>query len=198
MPHQISGSAKAQVPTYKIKGEKLTKALVVEEIKIIEVPKTYIVPVIKTKVEEQVKYKTKVEEQVKYKTVEKPTVKYGVVEEQTTKFKVTEKETIKFVVKEVSVERPIPVDKPYERPRIVEKEYVIASIKDMENVRSLMDLVPKLVVELGELRKKMNELRDVKLVEKVIEVPRLQWITTPVERIVWKDVERNRPSADTH
>ena len=198
MPHQISGSAKAQVPTYKIKGEKLTKALVVEEIKIIEVPKTYIVPVIKTKVEEQVKYKTKVEDQVKYKTVEKPTVKYGVVEESTTKFKVREEETIKFVAKEVSVERPIPVDKPYERPRIVEKEYVIASIKDMENVRSLMDLVPKLIVELGELRKKMNELRDVKLVEKVIEVPRLQWITTPVERIVWKDVERNRPSADTH
>ena len=94
---------------------------------------------------------------------------------------------------DVKVERPVPQDKPYERPVIVEKEYSIATIKDMDNVRKLMDLIPKLSIEVDNLRAKVEKLRKYKLVEEIIKVPKIQWIPTPTERIIWKDVERERP-----
>ena len=193
MAQSYSGSGKSETPSYKTKGEKLTKALVIEEVRIIEVPKVYEVPVIKTITKEQVKYDTKTASQVKYRTVEKETVKYVPKEEETTKYNVVEMDTIKYVPIELKVEKPVAVDKPYERPVIVDKEYTIASIKDMENVRKLMELLPKLSLEVDNLRTKVAALKDVKLVEKVIEAPKVQWINTPVERIVWKDVERERP-----
>ena len=193
MPHAVSGSAKAEVPTYKTKGEKLTKAIVIEEVKVIEVPRIYEVPVIKNVEKEQTKYITKVEIQTKFNTVEEETVKYVPREQDTTKYNTIEKETTKYSVREVEVEKPIPIDKPYERPRIIEKEYTIATIKDMENVRMLMDAIPKITETLKKLEEKLSGLRDYKLVEEVKKVPKLEYIPTTVERIVWKDVERERP-----
>lgn len=193
MPHQIGGTAKSVTPTYKTKGEKLEKALVVEEVKIIEVPRVYHVPKVIIKEEVQTKYNTRDEKQVRYNTVEENTIKYIPKEESTTKYVIKEEPTVKYVAKEVEVERPVLMDKPYERPVVKEKEYTIATIADMENVRKLMEALPKLVLELAEVKKKLDGIRDYKLVEKTVEVPRLQWVTTPVERIIWKDVERERP-----
>lgn len=193
MPHGISGSAKQTLPTFKLKGEKLTKALVIEEVRVIEVPYEVRVPTLKTIEKEQTKYLTKIEDQTKYNTIKKDTVEYVRKEQETIKYVPTTKETIKYNVKEVEVEKPISVDKPYERPRIIEKEYTIATIKDMENVRTLMESVPKLMIMIEGIEKKLEGLRKYKLVEEIVKVPKIEYISTTVERIVWKDVERERP-----
>jgi len=190
MGHTISGGGKAQTPSM-IKGEKtLDSALVVEKVVIREVPRVYEVPVVKNVETMQVKLITKEEEQIRYKTVERPTVCYVVDERPTTKFNTIEEQTIKYIPIEVKVEKPLVVEKPYERPVIKEKEYTIATVKDIENLRELLELVPKLVSEVNALKSKLNEIKDYKLVEKIIDVPKIQWINTPVERVVWTDVER--------
>jgi len=195
MGYSVGGGGRPDTPSYKAKGEKLTKAIVIEEVKIIEVPKTYTIPIIKNVETEQVKYVTKEEEQVKYKTNEVETVKFNVKEQTTTRYEPKVEETIKFVPVEVKVEKPVVVEKDYEKPKILEKEYIVATVKDMANVRDLMALIPKLILDIASVKKELEGLRNVKLVEKIVEVPKIQWIPTPTERIVWKDVERERPSA---
>jgi len=184
------GGAKPDTPSYKVKGEKLERSLVIEEVKIIEVPRRIEVPVYVEKKVEQIRWVTKDEPQIKYITKEVDTTRYTVKEETTTKFKVKEEETIRFIPKEVQVERPIAVPVEYERPVIKEKIIEVVSVSDVEAIRSLVVLVPQLLKDIEIMRKKLDECIRFKLVEKVIEVPKLEWISTPVERIIWKDVER--------
>ena len=40
---------------------------------------------------------------------------------------------------------------------------------------------------------KLREIRDYKLIEKVVSVPKLEYITTQVERIEWVPVKREMP-----
>ena len=193
MGHGMSGGGKTDTPAYKVKGEKLTKAIVIEEVKIIEVPKVYEVPKIEFVKQEQIKYTTKEETQVKYLTEVQNTTRYNVSEQTTVKFNIKEEATIKYVPKEVEVEKPVLTDVPYERPVITTKEYNIASIKDMDNIRALMKFIPEMSKAIDELRKKVESLVKYKLVEKVLDAPKIKWVPTTVERIIWKDVERERP-----
>lgn len=191
------GGAMQNLPKLKMSTEsKLGKALVVEDIKVVEKKIIIEVPELKTVEERQIKYLTDTERQVKYSTREEPTTRYVVKEADTTKYIVKTKETIQFVPKEVHCEKPVLVDKPYERPIIKEKEYTIATIADMDNVRKLMTEIPQILNDLNEIRAKLDGLKGYKLVEEVKKVPLIQWVNTPVERIVWKDVIRERPSAD--
>jgi hypothetical protein len=173
----------------KLKDEKIN-SLVVEDVKVVK--KEYEVEVPKYVEKPQVKYVEKVENQVKYNTVEKETVKYDVKSEPTVKYDVKTEETIQYVPKEVKVEKPVPTDVVYERPVIRDKEYVIATYKDIEAIRELMKVVPELMKQLGELKTKIMNTKDVKLVEETIKVPKLSWVTREEERIVWKDVPRER------
>ena len=191
MATNIGGGGMGSQPLISGKDE-VIRALVITDVKVIEKIKEVIIPQIKYMETEQVKYVTKDEPQFKYITKELDTVKYKVKEEDTTRFVVKEEETIKYVPREVSVEKPVIVDKPYERPVIKEKEYVIATVKDIENLRELMDLVPKLITQVQNLKIDLNALRNYKLIEEVVKVPKVEWINTPVERIVWKDVERTK------
>ena len=190
MGHTVSGGGKAQTPSILKDGKTLETALVVEKVVIREVHRMYEVPVIKNVETTQVKLVTKEEEQVKYKTTEKETVKYTPVEKETIKYNIKEEETIKYTPVEVKIEKPVVVEKPYERPVIKEKEYTIATIKDIENLRELLDLIPKLASEITSIKAKLAEVKGYKIVEKIIEAPKIQWVNTPVERVVWKDVER--------
>lgn len=191
MPHAIGGGGKAEA-SYKIK-EKPMKALVVEDVQVIE--KIVEVPIYKLVEvpQEQVKYKTKVEEQVKYKTIDKPTIKYNAKEEEVIKYNVKEEETIKYTVKELEVEKPIAVPKEYEKPIIIEKTVELMKYQDMEAVQQLAGMVPQLITQIKEIKAELDKLSSYKLIEKEIEVPKIIWLPTNVERIVWKDVERKRP-----
>lgn len=196
MGHGISGGGKPSAPSYKIRDEKLSKGIVIEDIRIHEVTREYVVPKVKFVEEEQIKLITHEEKQTKYITKEKDTLKYNVVEQDTIKYNIKEEGTVKYVPKEVECEKPVLIDKPYERPVITDKEYIIASVKDMENVRALMELIPEMSKAIDVLRKKVESLVKYKLVEEVVSAPRIEWVPTPVERIVWKDVPRERPKDD--
>jgi len=196
MPHAIGGGGRQSGPTYKTESGKLTKALVVEDVQIItkniEVPIYKLVDVPR----EQVKYETKIEEQTRYTTKEESTTKYIPKEEITTKYNVVEEATTKYVPKEVSVERPVPVPKEYERPVIKETIVELVSYSDTVAIKSFIELMPQLLEETRKLKKELDELRRYKLVEQVIKVPKIEWVTTPVERIIWKDVERIKEDVD--
>ena len=192
MGYGVSGAGKAETPTYKTGSEKLTKALVVEEVRIIEVPRIVEIPVIKNIETEQIKYITKEEPQIRYKTLEKETVNFIATEQPTIKYIPREEETIKYIPKEVQVERPVPIPVEYEKPVIKEKIIEVVRHGDVAAMTELRDIVISLTKELKELQVEMSKIKRYKLVEQIVEVPKVQWINTPVERIVWKDVERVR------
>ena len=194
MGHGTGGGGRTE-SGLKIIEEKLPQALIIKDVKIVETTKEVIVPKIKYVYEEQTKYNTKEEDQIKFNTKIKETVKYDVKEETTVKYNKVEEPTVKYIPKAVEVpyEKPVPVDTPYERPVIHNKDYTVATVTDMENVRALMKLIPEMSKAIDTLRKKVESLVDYKLVEKVIEAPRIEWIPTPGESIVWKNVEREKP-----
>lgn len=197
MGHAISGGGgRPETPTYKVGEEKLTRALVIEEVKIIEVPKVYEIPVLKNVETPQTKYITKEELQIKYKIIEKETVSYVPREVDTVKFNVREEETIKYIPKEIQVERPVPVPVEYEIPIVREKIIEVVRHSDVAAMLELRDAVVVVAHALRELKKELDGMKNYKLVEKVIEVPKLQYVNVPVERIIWKDVERERPDAN--
>lgn len=194
MPHGYSGGKKSEPVKYKVNTEKLVKALIIEEVKVVEVPRVYEVPTVKFIEKEQIKYITKEEEQVKYNTVTKETIQYTPRQVENIKYVLREEETIKYNTVEVKVEKPVIVETPYEKPIITEKKYTVATVDDMAVLRELLASVPRMVQELKILKEELNGLRKYKLVEKVVIVPKIQWNTVDVERIVWKDVEREKPS----
>lgn len=193
MGHGVSGGGKPSAPNYKIREEKLTKKIVLDEVVIHEVVREYVVPKVKFVEQEQIKLITHEAKQTKYNTVVVNTTKYNKVEKDTTKYIPKEEETIKYIPKEVEVERPVSVPKEYERPVIKEKIVELVSYSDVAAIKQLMEIVPSLVKEVRELKKHLDTLRDYKLVEEIIKAPKIEWIPTPTERIIWTDVKRERP-----
>lgn len=187
------GGGTIQTPTYKTKGEKLTKSIVIDEIKIVEETRIYPVPKVEFVPEKQIKYETTEEKQTKYVTHEEPTIKYTPKEESTIKYVPQEEKTIKYVPEEVKCEKPVCSDVPYERPVITNKEYTLVTFKDLEAIRQAMELMPQVIKNMNELVDKLTTIKNYKLVEQEIKVPKITWVPREEERIVWKDVERERP-----
>ena len=175
-----------------ITQEKRIDSLIVNDVKVLK--RTVVVDVPKYQSVDQIKYVTKEEQQTKFITKQEETLKYTPKEAPTIKYIPKEEETIKYKLKELEyeVERPVLKDKPYERPIIRDKVYEIIKYKDTDAISLLVELVPTLMKELKELKVELDGLRDYKLVEEVVKVPKLNYIPRDEERIVWKDVPRER------
>jgi len=186
------GGGTNTVPSYKTKGEKLTRALVIEDVKIVEIEKQIEVPVIKYVEKEQVVYKDVEQNQTKYITKHEDTTKYIPKDIPTTKYETIVEKTIKYIPEEVKCEKPVLVDKLYEKPVLQEKVYTIVTFQDLEAIQKLIEIVPKMLEDLSTLKTKLDSIRDYKLVEQEIKVPKILYIPTEVERVVWKDVVRER------
>lgn len=158
-----------QEETFIVEGAKLIKREL-----IVEVPK-YITS-------EQIKYITKEQEQIKYNTLERDTIRYNLEERRTIKYVPQEETTTKFIPKEVECEKPI----------VKIKTVSIVDYKDVDAIRSLIEEIPKLKEEMVQLKQTLDNLKDYKLVEEIIRVPKNEYVPTPVERIVWKDINRER------
>jgi len=190
MPHNISGGRVQDTghsDKQKLeKGIMITDVLVKKREIIVDIPKvnliekTYEKPIIK-----EVEY-------IKPKIVEKEveTLRYVPVERTTIKYVATNVECEKPIIKEKIYEKPVIEEKKYIQPVITRKEIEVVSIKDIGIVKEYIELAQKLSLVVPELIEQMKELKNIKLVEKIVEVPKIQWINTPVERIIWKDVER--------
>ena len=176
----------------EITQSKKIKALVIEDVKVLT--RELVVDKPRYRDVEQIKYNTKEEAQTKFITEEQSTTKFIPQEESTIKYIPKEEETIKYrlVEKEYEVERPVPVDKRYERPVIIDKEYQIATYKDVDALKSLLELIPKVMKEMDDMRATISKLKDVKLVEEIKRVPEIKYIPTEVERVVYKDVSKER------
>ncbi len=197
MAQGISGGTGILGTTEKV--EKITPHIVVDSVKVRERELIVDVPLV---VFEEVKYEKPV-------IVEKklPTVKYVVTNMPTTKYEVIDRQTIRFVPKEVEYEKPIiremqyekPVVKEviYEKPKVVEKEVEVVRIKDIELIKELTGEVIAMQEQMKALKLQLAELRNYRLIEQEVVVPKLQWKVVKAERIEWVNVKRERPDADT-
>lgn len=191
-----------------IRTERLPQAgIVLHDITIIESKKRIEVPEVVYIQKEQTVYKNIEEEQTKYNTVIKDTVRYVERELESIKYVKKEEETIKYIPKDKEVEVPKYVEKIYEIPKVKEVPLEVVTIKNMEAVNSLISAMPVIMQKLNDtvaainlltedtkkLETRLSTLRDIKLVEQIVSVPKLEWITQEVDRIIWKDVVRERP-----
>ena len=176
----------------EITQSKRIDSLVVNDVKVLK--RTIVVDVPKYKEVDQIKYNTKEQQQTEFITTQKETLKFIPREVPTIKFIPKEEQTIKYklVEQEYEVERPVLKDKMYERPVIRDKVYEVISYKDTDAIALLVELVPTLMKELKELKVEMDKLKEYKLVEEVVKVPKINYIPREEERIVWKDVPRER------
>jgi len=145
----------------------------------VEVKKQRVEVKIPVLVEESVpttKYTVRTEETVQYKPRVEETVRYEESVQPTTRYEVKEAETVRYVARDVACERPVVTDKIYERPVVVEKEYQLVTFKDLEAIKEAMALLPKLLAEI-------KELRNTRIVEEVVKVPKIEYVPTTVMRI---------------
>ena len=175
-----------------VRVEELTGSIVLKDVKVIEqrqtveipeikyVEKTYEVPVIKEV------------ETLKFNMVEESTTKFIPVDEPTTRYVVKDVECERPIIKEVEYEKPIVTTKNYEKPVIQEKVYEIASVKNLDEVIKATETIKGLCASLAELRTHLEALKDYKLVEEIVRVPKIEYYNVPVERIVWKDIVRDK------
>lgn len=181
-----------------LKSEKLKQGIMLDTVTVretnyeVKIPKvvyenkTYEIPIVKEKSVET----------VKYRTVEKETVKYVPKEEETTRYKTVEVPCEKPVIVEQTYEKPKIVEREYEKPTIRVKEYEVVNIKDLGIVQDYVKASKELAQNLVELKKRMDEIREYKLVEQVVKVPKIEYHTVKVERIEWVPVRREMPNAD--
>ena len=188
----MSSGGGSTTPKLNVTTEKLKKVLTIEDVEIIEKKVTIEYPVLVEVPKEQIRWDTKIEEQVKYHTIIEDTKKYEVKEEGTIRYKVKDEETIRYLPIDSPIEKPIIVEKEYEKPVIVEKKYTVASVEDMENVQVLLKTIPQILKDLAHVKEKLDGIVSYKMVEKIIPAPRIEWIPTPTERIIWVDVKRER------
>lgn len=196
MGQHVGGSSGSSA-SFKPRNEKLNHKLVIEDIEIVERKKIVDVPELRY-VPKNVEYERPV-----IKDVE--TIRYRLKEEKTTKYVVEEKRTVKYIPKEVECEKPVVVLKTYERPILEEVKYEkpvlhehvyeVANVKDIDMVKELIGMVRELRSELSTLKTELDKLRNYKLIEEVVKVPKIQWHTERVERIEWVNVKRERPNA---
>lgn len=125
--------------------------------------------------------------------IEVPKVKYVDEIVTVTKPKIIEEtvrtQTVQVEEKTLQVERPVYTDITIERPVYKDVEVIRTTIKEQEKIIEIPRVIQKTKIIEEELVVKVP-----KLVEEVIRVPRIQYIPTEVERIVWKDVPRERCS----
>jgi len=172
---QSVGSGKSETP----KGEVTnlgTSKLVVQNVEVVKIREVIRVPEFVTEEIKVTKYVPIEEPTTKYITKTEDTTKYNTVEKDTTKFNVRTEDTVKYSIIEKECEKPVPVDTPYERPIIVEKEYALVKYTDITLIRELMETLPKLL----EVAKKF---KDIKVVEEIIKVPRINYIPTDVYKM---------------
>jgi hypothetical protein len=171
-----SGGKTTTVPRGKIQQLGGNGRLVVDQVEIVRQREVIKVPELVIEEKPTIKYIPEEQPTVKYNATEIDTVKYNVTEKETIKYEAQSQETIKYVPREVECEKPVLIDKPYERPVVVDKEYTIVTFKDMEAIRELMDLAPKLLSQL-------KALKDTKIVEEIIKVPKIQYVPTTIKRV---------------
>lgn len=188
MGHAITGGS---APDEKSTTSKLSRAILVEDIKVVERELIVDVPRINYKEVEKVievpvfkevptlKYVVNELPTTRYNETVVPTTKYVTTEVPTTKYNVQTEATTKYVPKEVIVEKPIIHEKPLE----------VITIKDLELVKEYTKAITELSKTLPALLSQLKELKDYKLIQELIKVPKLEWITTPVERIEWVSVK---------
>ena len=150
----------------------------------------------------KINYKVTNEETTKYIRRDEPTTKYVKREEETTQYIPRNEETTRYISRDVECERPIPIDREYERPvikevtyekpKLVEKVVEVIVVKNLDEVKSCISLVKELNEQLGKLSTHLSTLREYKLVEELVRVPRIEYKPVYVERIVWTDVIRER------
>lgn len=138
------------------------------------------------------------------KEYERPVIK-DVIKE-TIRYNVKEQETIQFVPKLVECEKPVIVTKEYEKPIIREQIYEkpiieqkkieVVSVDSLDAINNLVYRVEQLNKAIPELLEKLVHLVDYKLVEKVINVPKVEYHTVKVERIEWVPIKKEVPIAD--
>jgi hypothetical protein len=172
-----SASGGGQKPVPKGVTQSLGSAkLVVENVEVIRTRIPIEIPEIIRKTEETTQYVVKNETTTRYIPSDEPTTRYVPREVETIRYIPREEQTTRYLVDEVRVEKPICIDTPYERPIVTNKEYTLVTFKDLEAIREAIDLLPKLVAEVKELRK-------VKIVEEVVKVPKINYVPTDVFRI---------------
>ena len=174
MGHGVSGGAK-QTPSVerveKIKhGITLTDVIVRERILIVDIPKINW----KEETRTTVKYRPITEETTKYITREQETVKYRPVEKETVIYVPREKVCEKPVVVEKTYEKPVIVEKVYEKPVIKEKEIEVVTVKDVKAVKDMAHSLEELTGTVESLKKQLDGMKNYKLIEKVIQVPKLE------------------------
>ena len=175
MAQGTSGGGQKAAPKGEI--QKLGESkLVVENVEIIRTRIPIEIPEIIRKTEDTIQYVVKTEPTVRYDARAEETVRYVPRDVETIKYLPREESTTRYVVDEVRVEKPICVDTPYERPVVTNKEYTLVTFKDLEAIREALDLLPKLMAEIREIKK-------VKLVEEIIKVPKINYVPTDVYRI---------------
>lgn len=150
--------------------------LVVNSVEIVKQREVIKVPEVVIEEQHTVKYIPREEKTVKYVAEEVPTVKYNATERDTIKYNTITETTTKYVPEEVKCEKPILVEKPYEKPVLVEKEYTLVTYKDLEAIREAMDLLPKLIEQV-------KTLKDIRIVEEVVKVPKLQYVATTIKQV---------------
>jgi DNA-binding ferritin-like protein (Dps family) len=106
---------------------------------------------------------------------------------------------VKVVTKEVETqtfklhENLVEIDKPFykevivEVPKFISKDVISPVIKEVEVLKEVLKVVEKIKIE-----EKVVEVIVYKLVEEIIKVPKIQYIPTEVERVVWKDIPREK------
>lgn len=164
----------------EVTKEEPLKALVVEDVRVYQ--RKFVVDVPKYQNVNQIKYITTEEKQTKYNTEEQSTTKYIPQDKVTIKYTPKEEDTIKYKV----------VEKECEKPIINAKEYIIATYKDVDAIKALLELVPKVLVEIEGMKEAISKIKDYKLIETELKVPKVKWIPTEEERVVWKDVPKER------
>ena len=155
---------------------KKMSALVVEDVKVVTRTVNVDVPVYKDKIIEVPKVKY-VDEII---TVTKPKIVEETVKTQ----------NVEVIEKTVEVEVPVFTDVAVDRPVFRDVEVLRVSIKEKEKIIEVPRVIQKTKIIEEELIVKVP-----KLVEEIIRVPRIQYVPTEVERIVWKDVPRERCSS---
>lgn len=147
------------------------RALVVEDIKILEKEFEVMVPKFVEKIIEVPEYRKKeiVVHDVKVLPVE------------------VTAETVKLVERKVPIDKPVYIDVTVEVPVFKKKEIIEPIIIQHETTIE----VPR-VIEKVRIEERVVPITKYKLVEEMVKVPKIVYVPTTVERIVWKDVPRER------
>lgn len=211
MGRQTVGVPRNSLPSGpQVETHKIEKALVIENIKVIETTKKIEIPVpvlVDYEVQQKV-YKDEIVKQIKYETKLEDTIRFVPKDEETIRYVPRDEETLRYIPKEVEVEKPVPVEKEYEKPVVKEVEYEVLKPKDIHILKDFLEEIPRLTkamyealtairafnADLKKAEDNVGRLRDYKLVEEVIKVPKIEYVPVQVERVVWKNVERERPS----